>query len=121
MALGRIVDELDDRFRLLTGGPRQALARQQTLRASVQWSYDLLDDAERTVLRRLSVFVGGFRAEAAEAVAGFGALAPPTSCPCSHGWSSVRSSSSTRSRTATGCWRRCGSTAGSGWRRKVRR
>ena len=121
MTLGRIVDELDDRFRLLTGGPRQALARHQTLRASVQWSYDLLDDAERTVLRRLSVFVGGFRAEAAEAVAGFGALAPPTSCPCSHGWSSVRSSSSTRSRTATGCWRRCGSTAGSGWRRKVRR
>jgi len=81
MTLGRIVDELDDRFRLLTGGPRQALARHQTLRASVQWSYDLLDDAERTVLRRLSVFVGGFRAEAAEAVAGFGALAPTDVLP----------------------------------------
>ena len=81
MTLGRIVDELDDRFRLLTGGPRQALARHQTLRASVQWSYDLLDDAERTVLRRLSVFVGGFRAEAAEAVAGFGALAPSDVLP----------------------------------------
>jgi predicted ATPase/DNA-binding CsgD family transcriptional regulator len=76
MTLGRIVAELDDRFRLLTGGPRQALARHQTLRASVQWSYDLLDEPERTVLRRLSVFVGGFRAEAAEAVAGFGTLTP---------------------------------------------
>jgi predicted ATPase/DNA-binding CsgD family transcriptional regulator len=74
MTLSRIVAELDDRFRLLTGGPRQALARHQTLRASVQWSYKMLVEPERTLLRRLSVFVGGFRAEGAEAVAGFAPL-----------------------------------------------
>ncbi len=76
MTLGRIAAGLDDRFRLLTGGPRQALARHQTLHASVQWSHDQLDDPERTLLRRLSVFVGGFRAGAAETVAGFDPLDP---------------------------------------------
>ena len=59
---------LDDRFRLLTGGSRTGLARQQTLSASVEWSYDLLDEAERTMLRRLSVFAGGFTLDAAETV-----------------------------------------------------
>ena len=64
----RIAAGLDDRFRLLTGGNRTALPRQQTLEASVSWSYELLDEPERTVLRRLSVFTGGFTLEAAEAV-----------------------------------------------------
>ncbi|MFE0719162.1 ATP-binding protein, partial [Streptomyces sp. NPDC058892] len=59
---------LDDRFRLLTGGSRTVLPRQQTLRAVVDWSWDLLDEAERTVLRRLSVFAGGCDLAAAEAV-----------------------------------------------------
>ncbi|HZO89052.1 MAG TPA: tetratricopeptide repeat protein, partial [Chthonomonadaceae bacterium] len=54
--------------RLLTGGSRTALPRQQTLRALIDWSYDLLSEAERTLLRRLSVFVGGWTLEAAEAV-----------------------------------------------------
>jgi predicted ATPase/class 3 adenylate cyclase len=65
---GQIAARLDDRFRLLSGGSRTALPRQQTLRALIDWSYDLLSEAERTVLRRLSVFAGGWTLEAAEAV-----------------------------------------------------
>ncbi|WP_328298335.1 AAA family ATPase [Streptomyces sp. NBC_00435] len=64
----QIADRLDDRFRLLTGGARTHLPRQQTLRAVVDWSWDLLDEPERAVLRRLSVFAGGCGLEAAEAV-----------------------------------------------------
>ncbi|WP_037687596.1 AfsR/SARP family transcriptional regulator [Streptomyces aureocirculatus] len=64
----QIADRLDDRFRLLTSGARTVLPRQQTLRAVVDWSWDLLDDAERTVLREVSVFAGGWDLEAAEAV-----------------------------------------------------
>ncbi|MDK9498301.1 BTAD domain-containing putative transcriptional regulator [Streptomyces katrae] len=64
----QIADRLDDRFRLLTGGARTVLPRQQTLRAVVDWSWDLLDEPERAVLRRLSVFAGGCDLEAAEAV-----------------------------------------------------
>jgi predicted ATPase/DNA-binding CsgD family transcriptional regulator len=66
----RIAALLDDRFRLLSGGPRTLVARQQTLQASVTWSEELLDNAERAVFRRLGVFVGGFTIEAAEAVVG---------------------------------------------------
>jgi predicted ATPase/class 3 adenylate cyclase/DNA-binding CsgD family transcriptional regulator len=66
----RIAAALDDRFRILTGGGRTVMPRQQTLETSVAWSYDLLDDDERAVLRRLSVFAGGFGLEAAEAVCG---------------------------------------------------
>lgn len=66
----RIADQLDDRFRLLAGGPRTLVARQQTLQASVAWSEGLLDDGERRVFRRLGVFAGGFTVEAAEAVVG---------------------------------------------------
>ncbi|MFE2877181.1 BTAD domain-containing putative transcriptional regulator [Streptomyces roseus] len=64
----QIADRLDDRFRLLTGGARTVLPRQQTLRAVVDWSWDLLDAPERAVLRRLSVFSGGCDISAAEAV-----------------------------------------------------
>ncbi|MFF8320686.1 BTAD domain-containing putative transcriptional regulator [Streptomyces bobili] len=64
----QIAERLDDRFRLLTSGSRTALPRQQTLRAVVDWSWDLLDEPERTVLRELSVFAGGWDLEAAEAV-----------------------------------------------------
>ena len=67
--LDRLARGLDDAFRLLTGGARTALPRQQTLLASIAWSVDLLDDAERAVLRRLAVFRGPFPLEAAEAVA----------------------------------------------------
>ncbi|MFI6118728.1 BTAD domain-containing putative transcriptional regulator [Streptomyces sp. NPDC051064] len=64
----QIADRLDDRFRLLTSGSRTVLPRQQTLRAVVDWSWDLLDQDERTALRRLSVFSGGCTLAAAEAV-----------------------------------------------------
>ncbi|MFJ9036152.1 BTAD domain-containing putative transcriptional regulator [Streptomyces sp. NPDC102406] len=66
----QIADRLDDRFRLLTSGARTALPRQQTLRAVVDWSWDLLETPERTVLARLSVFSGGCDLAAAEAVCG---------------------------------------------------
>ncbi|CAM5510751.1 AfsR/SARP family transcriptional regulator OS=Streptomyces alboniger OX=132473 GN=CP975_09975 PE=3 SV=1 [Streptomyces alboniger] len=70
----QIADRLDDRFRLLTSGSRTVLPRQQTLRAVVDWSWELLDEAERDVLRRLSVFAGGCDLAAAEAVCGPAAL-----------------------------------------------
>ncbi|MFF3905104.1 BTAD domain-containing putative transcriptional regulator [Streptomyces sp. NPDC001848] len=70
----QIADRLDDRFRLLTSGSRTVLPRQQTLRAVVDWSWDLLDEDERAVLRRLSVFSGGCDLTAAEAVCGPAAL-----------------------------------------------
>ncbi|MEX2981840.1 BTAD domain-containing putative transcriptional regulator [Streptomyces sp. C36] len=63
-----LADRLDDRFRLLTSGSRTVLPRQQTLRAVVDWSWDLLDEPERAVLRRLSVFSGGCDLAAAEEV-----------------------------------------------------
>lgn len=64
----QIADRLDDRFRLLTAGSRTVLPRQQTLRAVVDWSWELLDEDERAVLRRLSVFAGGCDLTAAEEV-----------------------------------------------------
>ena len=64
----QIAERLDDRFRLLTGGSRTALPRQQTLRALIDWSYDLLSITERSLLVRLSIFAGGWTLEAAEIV-----------------------------------------------------
>ena len=63
-----IADRLENVFRLLTGGSRTAIPRHQTLRAAIAWSYDLLDNAERLLFHRLSVFVGGFTLEAAETI-----------------------------------------------------
>lgn len=68
MSLDQLANRLDDRFRLLTSGSRTALPRHKTLRAVVDWSWELLTDAERMVLRRLSVFSGGASLEAAERV-----------------------------------------------------
>jgi predicted ATPase/DNA-binding SARP family transcriptional activator len=67
-----IAARLDDRFRLLTGGSRTALERHQTLLALIEWSYDLLSEPERALLRRLSIFAGGWSFEAAQAVCGEG-------------------------------------------------
>jgi predicted ATPase/TolB-like protein/Tfp pilus assembly protein PilF len=69
LGIEELASRLDDRFHLLTGGHRTALPRHQTLRATLDWSYDLLLDAERAVLRRLAVFTGGFTLAAATAVA----------------------------------------------------
>ena len=73
-AFSELHDRLDQRFRLLTGGSRTALGRQQTLRAAVGWSYSLLTGAEQVLLWSLSVFAGGFTLDAAEAVCGSGDL-----------------------------------------------
>lgn len=74
MTAAQVDTRLDDRFRLLTGGSRTALPRHQTLRAVVDWSWDLLDDTERALWRRLAVFAGGATLEAAERVCGDGAV-----------------------------------------------
>jgi predicted ATPase/class 3 adenylate cyclase len=68
LSLDQIASRLNDQFRLLTGGSRTALPRQQTLRALIDWSYDLLTEQERILLRRLSAFAGGRSLEAVEAV-----------------------------------------------------
>ena len=68
LSVEQIAARLDDRFRLLTGGHRTALPRHQTLRATVDWSYALLSEPERTLFNRLSVFAGGWTLEAAEAI-----------------------------------------------------
>jgi predicted ATPase/class 3 adenylate cyclase len=68
LSVEQVAARLDDRFRLLTGGTRTALPRQQTLRALIDWSYDLLSEDERTLLCRLAVFSGGWVLEAAEQV-----------------------------------------------------
>jgi predicted ATPase/class 3 adenylate cyclase/DNA-binding CsgD family transcriptional regulator len=75
LSLAEILDSLHDRFRLLTGGARTAVRRQQTLRASVDWSHALLTEPERVLLRRLAVFMGGFDIDAAQTVAGCGDVA----------------------------------------------
>jgi non-specific serine/threonine protein kinase len=78
LSVEQIALRLDDRFRLLTGGSRTSLPRQQTLRAAIDWSYNLLSGPERVLLQRLSVFVGGWTLEAAEfvCVANVGAIHP---------------------------------------------
>lgn len=68
LSVESVASRLSDRFRLLTGGNRTALPRHQTLRAVVDWSWDLLSEPERILLRRLSVFVGGATAEAVESI-----------------------------------------------------
>ena len=68
LTVEQIARELDDRFRLLTGGARTVMERQQTLKASIDWSHDLLGTAERVALRRIGVFIGPFTIGAAEAV-----------------------------------------------------
>ncbi len=68
LSVDQIATRLDDRFRLLTAGARTSLPHHQTLRAAIDWSYDLLSVPERTLFRRLSVFAGGFSLEATEAI-----------------------------------------------------
>jgi len=66
----QVRERLTERFRMLTGGSRDVLPRQQTLRALIDWSHDLLDERERVLLRRLGIFANGFTYEGAVAVAG---------------------------------------------------
>jgi predicted ATPase/class 3 adenylate cyclase len=76
LSVEQLAGRLNDRFRLLTGGSRAALPRQQTLRATIDWSYELLTEHEKAFLRRASVFAGGFDLEAAEAICGWDPLDP---------------------------------------------
>ena len=76
LTLPQMISRLDDRFRLLTGGGRTALPRQQTLRAAIDWSHELLAEPERTLLRRVSVFAGGFSLELAEEICAWEPLDP---------------------------------------------
>ncbi|HEV2238806.1 MAG TPA: AAA family ATPase, partial [Ktedonobacterales bacterium] len=76
LTVEQVAQRLDDRFHLLTGGSRKALPRQQTLRALIDWSHDLLTPAERTLFRRLAVFAGGWTLEAAEEVCSGDVVAP---------------------------------------------
>jgi predicted ATPase len=75
LSVAEIAKRLDDRFRLLTGGARTAEARHRTLRATIDWSYDLLAEHHRVLLRRLAVFRGGWTLEAAERVCAGGVVA----------------------------------------------
>jgi predicted ATPase/class 3 adenylate cyclase len=70
----QLAQKLDERFRVLTGGDRSALPRQQTMRALVDWSYDLLSDDERTLFRKLAIFAGGFTLESASTICSDGAI-----------------------------------------------
>ena len=70
MGIDQVSVRLDHRFRLLTGGARTSLPRQQTLRATIDWSHNLLSNAEKILFHRLAVFVGGWTLEAAESVCG---------------------------------------------------
>ena len=73
LGVAELLDRIDDRFALLTGGDRLAEDRQRSLAATVEWSYQLLEERERRVFRAVSVFPAGFTLEGAEAVAGPGA------------------------------------------------
>ena len=74
LGVAGLLERLDDRFKILTGGTRSSVPRHQTLAATIAWSHDLLAEDERRVLRRLGVFVGGFTLELAQAVVGDEAL-----------------------------------------------
>ena len=116
-----ISERLEQRFALLTSGTRTAEARQQTLRATVDWSYDLLTEREQRVFNRLSVFQGAApsrRPRRCSATTG----PPPGRCSTSWaGWSTGRCwwPSPARGR-GTGCWRPCATTPGSGWTPRAR-
>ena len=115
-----IVDSLHDRFRLLTGGARTAVRRQQTLRASVDWSHALLTEPEQVLFRRLSVFMGGFDLDAAQAVCGghdVERYQVSISSPCSS-TSRLWWPNTSRTGRDTACWRRCASTR---WRSSANR
>jgi hypothetical protein len=122
LGVDQLAARLDDRFRVLARGGRDAPARQQTLRAVIDWSWELLSAGERAVLRRLAVHVDGFTLAAAEAASAGGRWTPPTSSTCSPAWSTARWSSPSRPRPVpgTGCWRPSQRTAWNAWTKRRR-
>ena len=114
LTLATLAERLDDRFRLLTVGARTVLPRQQTLRAVVDWSYDLLFEDERRLFARLSVFAGGCDLDAAEAVCADDQVPAGEVLDLFAGWSTSPSSPPPTPVVTPGSFsfRRCGSTAG---------
>ena len=113
-----VAANLDERFRLLTGGRRRGIERHQTLRAMVDWSYSLLGERERTTFDRLGVFAGSFDASAAQSVVSDEfSTASTFSTPLTSSWPSRWSLPSRvwRGRPATCCSRFCGSTRSAAW------
>ena len=108
----QIVARLGDRLGLLTGGGRDRPARQQTLRAAIDWSYDLCSRAERLLLARLSVFAGGFELDAAEGVCADHRLAAGQVLDLLAALAdkSILTASTARAWRGTGCRRPCAST-----------
>ena len=115
MTASEVRDRLDQRFRLLVGS-RRGLERHHTLRHAVAWSYDLLDDAEKALLERCSVFAGGFDLQSACAVTGSDDRHSP-SWICSMRWCVSRCWSPTGQRGGPGfrCWRRSASSPRNNW------
>ncbi|MFD6969568.1 BTAD domain-containing putative transcriptional regulator [Streptomyces sp. NPDC059949] len=114
MSAEQLAARLDDRFRLLTGGARTAPRQHQTLRAVVDWSWELLTQAERALLRRLAAFPGGATVEAAEGVCAGGPVEVDEVLDLI---TSLADKSLLVTAGATGCWRRSGRTA---WRSSPR-
>ena len=113
LSLTEIVDSLHDRFRLLTGGARTAVRRQQTLRASVDWSHALLTESERILFRRLAVFMGGFDLTAAQSVASTSEVERYQvldQLSLLVDKSLIVAENTAGTERDTGCWRRCAST-----------
>ena len=114
-----LLARLEQRLPLLTGGARDRRQRQQTLRDTIAWSYDLLEPDEQTLFRRLAVFAGGFTLEAAEAVAN-----PDGSLDVFDGLerlvdqSLLRQEAGAEASRASGCWRRSASSGWSSWRQR---
>ena len=116
-----LLARLDQMLPVLTGGPQDQSHRLRSMEAAIAWSYDLLDQEEQTLFRRLSVFAGGFTLEAAEAVAGRRRIPrPSTSLPRSSTRACCGGSMPAKVSPDLACWQRSGNTVWSGWPR-VRR
>ncbi len=121
LPVAKIAERLDDRFRLLSGGAVTGLPRQQTLRAMVDWSFDLLSAAEKAMFARLAVFAGGFALEPRRTCARSARLRSATSSICCRAWSRSRWSPSTPTRIVIACWRPSANTRVEGSRKAARR
>jgi hypothetical protein len=119
LAVDQLAARLDDRFGLLTGG-RASLPRQQTLRATIDWSYELLAPPERTLFGRLAVFVGGWTLDAAEQVCAGRELARGQVLDVLGRLVDRSLVTATPGPVALGCWKRSGYTPGNAWPSPVR-
>ena len=123
LSVEQVLDRLDDRFRLLTGGDPSAPARHRTLRTAIGWSHELCTPAERLLWARLSVFAGRFDLEAAEYVCTGPDLpqdvVAETRRRAGRPVGGGPRGRATTAGSATGCWRPCGSTAPAGWPRSA--